>query len=256
MKNFIIGMISGIIVGGIAGYFGGKHIMKNVYEKRTSDEIQKTISEIKSKLHDKDNVNYISPKECALMNEAEKKRLIPPISDVDEKLNAKEIVKDILKDYGAKSDLPFEIKEEPKEEVEHHNIWDDVVEDDEDVLDEYLTPPDDSDIAHLDYSKPPFPIDKDKYSNDFAEMVEEGQWSKVSLILFTDNVIAEEKSKNDFVTMSSAEANAAIGADNLKTFIEDKSLGRIFIRNNKLHIDFEIVRSPRSYSSALNREEE
>lgn len=259
MKKFILGALAGLLVGGIAGYFGGKHIMKNAYEKKTSEEIQKTISEIKSKLHDNNNVNYITPKECALMNEAEKNRLIPPISNVDEKLNAKDLVKDILKNYGNKDDLPFELPKKD-EKIEHHNIWDDDIDtgEDDDAIDEedYPVPPDDSDIAHLDYSKPPYPINKDEYSNDFLEMVEEGQWSKVSLLLFTDNVIAEEKSKNDFVTMSSSEAEAAIGAENLRDFINDKSVGRIFVRNNRLHIDFEIVRSPRSYSSALYRDED
>lgn len=254
MKKFIIGAISGLIVGGLAGYFGGQKIMEGKYEKKTSDEIQKTVSELKEKMNN--DVKYMSQKECALMNEKEKSRLIPPL----ENFNAKDLVKDILKDYSNKDgDLPFEMPVKKEEEkLEHHNIWDEADANPDDAIDEdkLPVPPDDSDIAHLDYSLPPYPINKDEYSNDFAEMVEEGQWSKVSLILFTDNVIAEEKSKNEFVTMSAEEANAAIGAGHLKDFINDKSLGRIFIRNNRLHIDFEIVRSPRSYTSALTRSEE
>ena len=56
--------------------------------------------------------------------------------------------------------------------------------------------------------------------------------------------------------MSATETELAIGKDNMKKFIEDRSLGRIFIRNNKLQIDYMIVRSSRSYSSAMNEDEE
>ena len=76
------------------------------------------------------------------------------------------------------------------------------------------------------------------------------------MIFFTDNVFAERVRQNEFTTMSSTETELAIGKDNMKKFIEDRSLGRIFVRNNKLQIDYEIVRSPRSYSSAIGDDEE
>jgi hypothetical protein len=75
------------------------------------------------------------------------------------------------------------------------------------------------------------------------------------LILFKDNVFAERTSKNDFQTMSSMEINAAIGNDNVKKMIDNISIKRLFVRNNKLHIDYEIVASDRSYSSAINEED-
>ena len=69
-------------------------------------------------------------------------------------------------------------------------------------------------------------------------------------------MFAERAAFNEFTTMSSTETELAIGKDNMKTFIEDRSLGRVFVRNNKLHIDYEIVRSPRSYSSAIHEEDD
>ena len=83
-----------------------------------------------------------------------------------------------------------------------------------------------------------------------------GLWDKVDLIFFTDNVFAERASFNEFTTMSSTEIELAIGKDNMKRFIEDRSLGIIYIRNNKLRIDYNIIRSPRSYSSAIHEDDE
>jgi hypothetical protein len=69
-------------------------------------------------------------------------------------------------------------------------------------------------------------------------------------------VFAERVRYNELEAMSAAEVIAAIGKDNMKKFVEDIGLRRTFVRNNKLHLDYEIVRSERSYSSVLHEDEE
>ena len=265
-KVAIIAGFCGLIVGATGGYFGCHFIEKNKNDKKISDEVQRVLGEIKDNQRQK-----------IMENEEKKDRLIKTTGRevyAVPHFTATDLVKDIIEDNGYKkdekqeevkepdeapdddSDLPFEIGE-----VESHNIWDDKDEEDDSSVtqEEYdatVEPEESIDIQKLDITKPPYPITKEQYDEELMTETEDGRWDKVDLIFFKDNVFAERAAYNEYTTMSSLETELAIGKDNMKRFIEDKSLGMIFIRNNKLHIDYNIVRSPRSYSSAIHDEEE
>lgn len=261
-KVAIIAGIGGLVVGATGGYFACHFIEQKKIDKAISDGIQSTLDEIRN-----------NQREKIMENEKRKTNIINAIPH----FNAVDIAKDIAKDNGYSaeasndskddveepseapdddSDLPFEVGESKEEK---HNIWDEP-EPDEDSLtqEEYdqTVEPEGIDISYLDPKKKPYKISEDEYSNGLAREVEEGMWDKVSLILFTDNVFAERVRLNEFTMMSSTEIELAIGKDNMKSFIEDRSLKRDFVRNNKLHIDYEIVRSTRSYSSAMREDDE
>lgn len=256
MNKIVIAGIGGLVLGAIGGYFGCHFIEKRNIDKRISEEVQKTLDEIRGNQRQK-----------IMENEAKKSNIINAIPH----FTAVDIAKDIAVENGYKKedgkevkepdeapdDLPFEIGE-----VKEHNIWDDKdpdIDDSEDP-DDYQNEQDskaiDEFLNNLDISKPPYPITAEQYNIDFTDEAHTGVWDKVTLIFFTDNVFAERAALNDYVVMSATEIDLAIGKDNVKSFVEDKSLGRIFVRNNKLQIDYEIVRSPRSYSSALREDEE
>lgn len=260
-KIAIIAGIGGLVVGATGGYFVCHFIEQKKIDKAISDGIQQTLDEIRS-----------SQREKIMENENIKKSMINAIPH----FNAVDIAKDIAKDSGyvndskdskgskdevkepedEPDDLPFEVGE-----VEKHNIWDDNDEPDDDSLtqeeyDQTVEPEIPIDIQKLDPTNKPYAITKEQYDEEFMDETSEGMWDKVELIFFTDNVFAERASLNEFTMMSSTEIELAIGKDNMKKFIEDRSLGRAFVRNNKLHIDYMITRSPRSYSSALHEDDE
>lgn len=266
MNKIIIAGLGGLVVGAIGGYFGCHFIEQKKIDKKISDEVQRTLDEIRGNQRQK------------IMENEEKKKLIlqsPPVYiNAIPNFNAVDIVKDIIDEngYSKKEEEQTEEVEEPKDEpdsdlpfeigkTESHNIWDDK-DPDEDALDaeDYQDEQDskaiDEFLNNLDISKAPYPITDKQYNEDFTDEAHRDAWDKVSLIFFTDNVFAERVRQNEFTTMSATETELAIGKDNMKKFIEDRSLGRIFVRNNKLQIDYEIVRSPRSYSSAIGDDEE
>lgn len=256
-KIAIIAGICGVVVGTTGGYFACHIIEKKKIDKAISDGIQQTLDEIRGK-----------QKEKIMENENKKNEIIKTtgrnINPIPH-LNVKNIVADIVEENGYDGkepdgapddddDLPFEVGE-----VEKHNIWDEEEPDEDSITQEEYDDeqgPDTSLIDKLDPREPPYPITKEQYDEELLKETGDGVWDKVSLIFFTDNVFAERASFNEFTVMSSEEIEAAIGKDNMKHFISDRSLGRAFVRNNKLHIDYEIVRSPRSYSSALREDEE
>ena len=266
-KIAILTGICGLIAGAAGGYFACHIIEQKKIDKAISDGIQQTLDEIRG-----------NQKQKVMENEEKKTNIINSIPH----FNAIDIAKDIAVENGYKSnedskddvkepdeapddegDLPFEIEDKSDRDMELYkqNIWD--TEDDdpnavtqEDYQDEQDSKAIDEFLANLDISKAPYPISEAQYNNDFTDDAHKGAWDKVTLIFFTDNVFAERAAYNEFTAMSSTEAELAIGKDNIKKFVEDKSLGRAFVRNNKLQIDYEIVRSPRSYSSALREDEE
>jgi hypothetical protein len=218
-----------------------------------SDKVQQELDAIRG-----------SQREKIMENETKKSRIINAIPHFD----ATDVVSDIVNDKSKDSKEEKEPEGEPESdddglpfeegEVEEHNIWDENESEDVDTVtqEEYNDEKNSEywiDIAKLDPMKKPYPITQDQYNN---ELNDNPNWDKVTLIFFKDNVFAERTSFNEFTTMSSTETELAIGKDNMKTFIEDRSLGRVFVRNNKLHIDYEIVRSPRSYSSAIHEEDD
>lgn len=262
-KIAIIAGICGFAAGAAGGYFACHIIEKKKIDKAISDGIQQTLEEIRG-----------NQREKVMENEKRKSNIINTIPH----FNAVDIAKDIAKENGyikeAESkdskdsrddvkepeeepddDLPFDIGE-----VEKHNIWDEDEPDEDSITQEEYDseqePEVSVDISKLDPTKKPYPITKEQYDEELMDETSEGQWDKVELIFFTDNVFAERASFNEFTMMSSTEIELAIGKDNMKRFIEDRSLGLAFVRNNKLHIDYMITRSPRSYSSALHEDDE
>lgn len=255
-KVAIIAGICGFTVGAAGGYFACHFIEQKKIDKAISDGIQSTLDEIRN-----------SQREKVMENEKKKTNIINAIPH----FNAVDVAKDIAKDSGYSQessedvkepdeapdddgDLPFEVGE-----VERHSIWDeDEEEDNSPTQEEYdqEQEPEGIDISKLDPTKAPYQITQEEYNSGLSDEVDSGMWDKVSLIFFTDNVFAERASFNEFTTMTNVEIELAIGKDNMKRFIEDKSIKRDFVRNNKLHIDYEIVRSPRSYSAALREDDE
>lgn len=271
MNKAIIAGIIGLAVGATGGYCLCHFTEKSKIDKAISDGIQKELDYIRG-----------SQKQKVLDNEQKKSEMIKTtgrnINPIPH-MSATSLVKDICRDEGyIKEDnvkepdnapddnLPFEIAEKDKkaldsaEELESksHSIWDDPdaeVESAEDY--EARQEPDQGvDMEKLDPTKPPYEITSEQYNNELQTETGEGFWDKVSLIFFKDNVFAEKTALNDFQTMSAKEVEIAIGKNNVKAFVEDRSVGRAFVRNNKLHVDYEIVRSPRSYTSAINEDEE
>lgn len=257
-KIAIIAGLSGLVVGATGGYFACHFIEQKKIDKAISDGIQNTLDEIRA-----------GQREKIMENEKRKTNIInaiPHFNAVDiatdiavengyTKKDSKDSKEDVKEPEEAPDDdLPFEIGE-----VEHHNIWDENEPDDSVTQEEYDAEQESEvsiDISKLDPTKKPYPITKEQYDDELMDETSEGQWDKVELIFFTDNVFAERASFNEFTMMSSTEIELAIGKDNMKRFIEDRSLGLAFVRNNKLHIDYMITRSPRSYSSALHEDDE
>lgn len=267
MNKAIIAGIIGLAVGATGGYCLCHFTEKSKIDKAISDGIQKELDYIRG-----------SQKQKALDNEQKKSEMIKTtgrnINPIPH-MSATSLVKDICRDEGyikeddvkepdnaPDDDLPFEIanrdgellKKAEAPEEKKQNIWDMPEEKVESVEDyEDRQEPDQGvDMAKLDPTKPPYEITDKQFSEELQTETEQGFWDKSTLVFFKDNVFAEKTALNDFQTMSAAEIDIAIGKNNIKKFIEDRSLGRIFIRNNKLHIDYEIVRSPRSYTSAIN----
>ena len=254
MNKIIIAGIGGLVIGAVGGYFGCHFIEQKKIDKKISEEVQRTLDEIRGNQRQK-----------IMENEAKKSNIINAIPH----FTATDIARDIAVENGYKKeeevkepdeapdDLPFEVGK-----VEEHNIWDDKDPDidksvsQEEYQDEQDSKAIDEFLNNLDISKAPYPITDEQYNNDFTDPAHSGAWDKVELIFFTDNIFAERVRQNEFTSMSATETELAIGKDNMKKFVEDRSLGRIFIRNNKLQIDYMIVRSPRSYSSAMNEDEE
>ena len=258
-KIAIITGIGGLVVGATGGYFVCHFIEQKKIDKAISDGIQQTLEEIRG-----------SQREKIMENEKRKSNIINAIPH----FNAVDVAKDIAKDngYSAKDsesnkdevkepedepddDLPFEVGE-----VESKNIWDEPEPDENELTqDEYdkLVDPDKGvNIEKLDIKKKPYEITKEQYDEELVDETSDGMWDKVELIFFKDNVFAERAASNEFVMMSSVEIELAIGKDNIKKFIDDRSTEKLFVRNNKLQIDYMIVRSPRSYSSTIHEDDD
>ena len=259
-KIAIIAGICGFAVGATGGYFACHIIEKKKIDKAISDGIQQTLDEIR-------NVQ----REKVMENEKRKSNIIYAIPH----FNAVDIVKDIVKDneYSKEVEESIDSKDEVKEpedepddlpfemgDIESKNIWDEEEPDESELTqDEYdkLVEPDMGvNIEKLDMKKKPYEITKQQYDEELMNETSEGAWDKVELIFFKDNVFAERSAMDEFSMMSSKEIELAIGKDNIKKFVDNHTLERLFVRNNKLQIDYMITRSPRSYSSAMHEDDE
>ena len=262
-KIVIIAALCGLGVGGAGGYLACHFIEKKNVDREISEGVQQALKEIRD-----------SQREKAMENENKKSEMIKttgrninPVPHFD----AKDLVGDIVLKNGYKTEssevkepeeapesdddgLPFEVGE-----VESHNIWDDEEDDGEHLTQEEYDleqEPEGIDIKKLDPTKPPYVITEDQYNNELDDETCDGLWDKVSLIFFKDNVFAEKVRMDEFTSMSATEIEMAIGKANMREFVDNRSLQRMFVRNNRLHIDYEIVRSSRSYSSAMHEEDE
>lgn len=268
-KIAIIAGLSGLAVGAAGGYFACHFIEQKKIDQAISDGIQKTLEEIRGNQREKIMEN--EKKKTNIINAIPHFNAVDIATDIavengytkkdsQDSKDSKDEVKE--PDEAPDDDLPFEIEDASDRDVELYkqNIWDTKDEDPNAVTQEEYDaeqePEVSVDILKLDPTKKPYPITKEQYDEELENETSEGQWDKVELIFFTDNVFAERASFNEFTMMSSTEIELAIGKDNMKRFIEDRSLGVAFVRNNKLHIDYMITRSPRSYSSALHEDDE
>ena len=279
MMKVIIAGAAGLVVGGVGGYLVCHFVEKAKIDKAISDGVQQTLDEIRG-----------SQKRKAMDNENKKSDMIkttgrninsiPHINGIDLMQEiasdsgyvSKDSRDDVREPEGSPDDdddgLPFEMTEEEDEQATkdleldnmiNHNIWDDNPEDENLTQEEYdqeQEPEVPKNVLDIDPKKAPYAISQDEFNNDFEEECANGFWDKVTLIFFKDNVFAERVRYNELEAMSAVEVEVSIGRDNMKKFVEDRSLRRTFVRNNKLHIDYEIVRSERSYSSVLHEEDE
>ena len=290
MMKVIIAGAAGLVIGGVGGYLACHFIEKAKIDKAISDGVQQTLDEIRGSQKRKamDNENR---KSDMIKTTGRNINPVPHLNGID---LVQEIAADsgyISKESGDSngsqdsrecrdeerepdgspdddSDLPFEMSEEDEKRATkdleldtriNHSIWDDKPEDEHLTQEEYdqeQEPEIPKSVLDMDPKKPPYPITQDEYNNDFQKECEEGFWEKITLIFFKDNVFAERVRYNELEAMSAAEVIAAIGKDNMKKFVDDIGLKRTFVRNNKLHLDYEIVRSERSYSSVLHEDEE
>ena len=267
-KVAIISGIVGLIVGATGGYLACHFIEKKNVDAEISKGIQNALDEIRG-----------NQKQKAMENEAKKAEMIKTTGrnvNAIPHFNAVDVVTDIAKDSGylpkdAKtvqpsmkrpdeddepdSDLPF-----TEGEGVEHSIWDDEDPNPNELTQEEYDAqqePEESEfIKGLDPTKKPYTITKDQYNEELVHETEEGFWDKLTLIFFTDNVFAERVRVNEYQAMSSEQIEKAIGKDNLKRIVEDRSLDKLYVRNNRIHIDYEIVRSSRSYTSAMNELED
>lgn len=262
-KIAIISGIVGLVAGATGGYLACHFIEKKNVDAEISKGIQQGLDEIRG-----------SQKQKAMENEAKKAEMIKFTGRDIHAIDGIKLVKSIAEDNGylpenkktddvkepddePDSDLPFE------EGMVEKSIWDEdypypgdpdeLSQEEHDALQE----PEESEfIKGLDPTKPPYKILKDQYNEELQTETEQGFWDKLTLIFFTDNVFAERVRYNEYQTMSSEQIEKAIGKNNMRDFIEDRSLEKLYVRNNRLHIDYEIVRSSRSYSSAMGELDE
>ncbi len=268
-KLVIIAGLCGLAIGGVGGYLTCHFVDKKNNDAQISKGIQDALDEIRK-----------NQKQKAMENDAKKSEMIKTTGkniNAIPHFNAVDVVGEIAKENGylpkdAKVEKPSmkrpdEDEDEPDsdlpfvegKEVEH-SIWDDedpnpneLTQEDYDALQE----PDISDFARgLDPSKPPYTITKDQYNEELQPETEQGFWDKLTLIFFTDNVFAERVRHNEYQMMKAEQIEKAIGKSNMTRFIDDRDLERLYVRNNKIHIDYEIVRSSRSYTSAMHELED
>ena len=261
-KVAIITGICGLALGASGGYLLCHFIERSKIDQAISDGVQETLAEIRGNQRQK-----------IMENEEKKTNIINAIPH----FNAVDLAKDIAKENGYieetkepegapdddEDDLPFDAKRDAEilEKAEKHSIWDEEDPADLDAItqeeyDDEQEPEKPKKIENLDPNVAPYPITEDQWNNEFDEETAEGFWDKITIMFFKDNVFAERVRYNEFESMTAQEIDIAIGKDNVKKFVEDRSLGRAFVRNNKLQVDYEIVRSPRSYTSAMHEEDE
>ena len=274
MNKAIIAALAGLAVGATGGYLACHFIEKRKIDKAISDGVQRALDEIRG-----------TQKKKVIENDEKKSEMIKTtgrnINPIPH-MSATSLVKDICKENGyipndqvepeGKPDngLPFEFDEPSKADARalelaevKENIWDKkfdpengIVTQEEYDAEQEPKVEDEIDMEKLDPTKPPYSITKEQYNEELQTATTKGMWDKVTLLFFKDNVFGERTALNDIQTMSAQEIGIAIGPSNVKKFVEDRSLGAIYIRNNKLQVDYEIIRSPRSYSSAINESEE
>ena len=237
VKGVLI-FVGGAALGGGTAYILTKNVLEERKAKEISDKVQETLAEYKA--HEMSKLNNDIKEEI-------KDRIIKN-DDIKNKFDP------IREEYSKKieryvpTDIPVEEpKEAPDEDepvLEKHNAFDDSVELPEDDISE------DEEVVEKGKKTEPYLISPKEYQYDFTD-----EYEKESLILFKDNILTDQ----DFAEISADDANRLLGGAKLFTAFGSKGAKKnvVYIRNELLHTDYEIVHSPRKYTQeVLHMEDE
>ncbi len=253
--NFVKGLLiflGGAAIGGGASYFITKSICEARSEKEISDRVESLVNEYKA--HELSKLNND-------IKENLKSVIIKDEPKEDRQMDIFEYSKK-LKETGYSTyshDIKTEAKvEEPKEApdddevLERHNTFNDSKYINEDDILEEKEDEDgiDDNSGESGVSKAPYIISPEEFQNDHTE-----DYEKESLILFRDNILTDA----DFAEISAKDADILLGGPKLFMAFGSKGARKniVFIRNDTLHVDYEICRSPRKYvEEVLHMEDE
>ena len=244
VKNILI-FVAGAAIGGGAAYYITNGINETRRDKEVSDRVEEAVKQYKAH-------------ELSKLNNDIKEQLKDTIVKSNEPVK---VTSEEIEEYKEKLQrLPYaniqtsnieEPKEAPDDDdipdlVERHNAF----HDSESIKEEDLLDDEDDDILEEGSDKAPYLISPAEYQFDHQD-----DYEKESLIFFKDNVLTDE----DFAEISVEDAEALLGGAKLFTSFGSKGAkaDRVYIRNEKLHTDYEIVRSPRKYTQdVLHMEDE
>lgn len=228
--------LGGAAIGGGTAYIFTKNILEEQNEKVISDRVQDALTKYKSYELSKLNNEIKEEIKDKILNDDIKDKFDP----------IKEQWKENIKRY-VPVDIPVEEpKEAPDDEepvFERHNAFDEPIDIPEDEVSE-------EEEVTKGENKTPYLISPKEYQYDYVD-----EYEKESLIFFKDNVLTDQ----DFAEISAKDAEKLLGGAKLFTAFGSKGAKKnvVYIRNELLHIDYEIVHSPRKYTQeVLHMEDE
>lgn len=249
MESFIksaLIFVAGAVVGGGTAYYIVNSINEAKNEKVISDRVEAAVKQYKAHELAKLNNDIMSKVKDSIFKTNEPEKVTSEeIEEFRDKLNRLPY-----------SNISTSIVEEPKEApddddidipVEKHNAFRDSEGINEDEIAEEE---EDDDIPEQGSDKSPYLISPAEYQFDHQE-----DYEKESLIFFKDNILTDE----DFAEIPVKDAEKLLGGARLFTSFGSKGAksDRVYIRNERLHTDYEIVRSPRKYTQdVLHMEDE
>ena len=236
VKGVLI-FVSGAALGGGTAYILTKNVLEERKAKEISDKVQDALSQYKSHEMAKLNNDIKEEIKDKIFTENNLKSKFDPIREEYRKSIAQYIPVE-------------EPKEAPDDEnddiLEKHNAFEDSANlSEDDILKEEE---DDVDVEKGKNGSP-YLISPEEYQNDHTD-----DYEKESLILFKDNILTDQ----DFAEISVDDANKLLGGGKLFTAFGSKGAkkNRVYIRNDLLHTDYEIVKSPRKYTQEVLRMED
>ena len=245
IKNALI-FVAGAVVGGGAAYYIVNSINEAKNEKVISDRVEAAVKQYKAHELAKLNSDIMSKVKNSIVKTNESEKVTSEeIEEYRDKLNRLPY-----------SNIQTSVVEEPKEApddddidipVVKHNAFKDSEEINED---EIMDEEEDDDIPEQGSNKAPYIISPEEYQHDYVD-----EYDKDSLIFFKDNILTDQ----DFAEVSPNDAEKLLGGAKLFTAFGSKGAkkDRVYIRNERLHTDYEIVHSPRKYTQdVLHMEDE